>query len=1563
MEGARWKRWRPSSEKSSSVTPRYRCRHRDYPFPSSNTAPDLEERISLCSPPNRPQTLVTTERGRRPKASPETPRRTSVRFSDDVERQHRRRKSPCTRTKSLRRELSRTSSEEEGSLSDSSVSSSKCVPLLRPSKTRLPPRTPDVFHDWTSKQLRDYLVKKAQFRLEPQSSFESDYDETDLSFSSNEGQGEFSKKNSASSSPATTPRVVDFEQGLCGGVVSATAADIYRGRVGYRTHIGQRGSHQLERVCEWYDPRPRLWSLPTIIVTKWDLSNSGDRLGGGADDHAQENGKSMQYLTVPEPFQVPDGAKGRFGMRRSSSCTDLRGGEDYGASSSIAQANAMQLGSILALMPSAEDDSDPGGGEVGSSGNASVLHYEHSYMYGRYSADLAEYAYTEGKRLRDTQERLDDLTKELHPYKGEASRFIVSFVRPIWNHTFARIGEDWVFLFILGVVMAFVSFGIDVIIGLLFKARMYSNAILIEVHWGLSVFIWLLLPTLLVTFAVSFTQWVAPSAAGSGIPEMKTILRGVVLKEYLTWRTLVAKIVGLSAVIGAGLPLGKEGPVMHMASIVATLLSKLLRIIKGTVENEQRTTDLLAAACTMGVSVCHAAPVGGVLFSIEVTTTYFAVRNYWRGFFAAVVGALFYRLLAVWLMGLETIYPLIKVSHDFFYPYDVIELFPFICVAIVNGFIGAAFVFCHRRYVMFMRHNKIIKKVLMKNRILYPIIVAVSISIVTYPDVLGHYMASTLTSKQQLLQIFSNVTWGQYGSEASTARTEAQQAILDHWITEEHTSFQLSLLIFAVITLMQIGLSSTLPVASGLLVPLMKVGAAFGRMVGELMVSLYPDGIVQGYPIIPGAYAMVGAASFCSSITHTISVSVIVFELTGQITYVIPMIIGVLVSNGISSLLQPSIFNSVIRIKKLPYLPDIVTTTSSDVYTTFVEDIMVTNISYIWYSMTYAELKKVLKENRRIKFFPLVDGHKHMVLLGSVKRIELVRLLLNQISPDKRRKEAQRRQIEELKQRWLEEDASDHPQSRIRYEDEVRAMETDHTINDSTISGGLLQMMGRSFSRSLSQSKSNASRPRPTMSGQRSSVGDEAFGADEGTYDNQLTIHSSTSTAKLGGASPPASPPAHIRDIFAPRNGGERRSSRFSVSKVDAAQKSDSTSDLRARSIPIIAVESDFSDDDKSVKSLGNAAGHSGEAASQYSDKQDRFVKKDSSSEQEQKAPSKSPFKLIQNKYKDKKSKPKDVKQPDPKESEVEKVIFSAARRASAVKRSNSLDSLRRRNQKSEEEDSNSAGQPADRQEDDQDSAQSTPAPDRKSSPVKGILKRRNSFSLGSMDTAQEQQLPDGHYQTIGAADTKLRGAFEKMRKIKMDTAVSMEMKLSQISLFRPKKKKYPVKRQVVDLTDQEREEWEYFQLAMEVDFEQTTIDPAPFQLVERTSLLRVHSLFSLLGINHAYVTNIGRLKGVVALKELRLAIEGTQEKQRQKPVEAPNAAPNGATTPPATEEATIKADSETTTNLTPPSKRTSHIAIRLNSRMEGVHDDPESGLVNRWSNNNIRHHDNGRMS
>lgn len=91
-------------------------------------------------------------------------------------------------------------------------------------------------------------------------------------------------------------------------------------------------------------------------------------------------------------------------------------------------------------------------------------------------------------------------------------------------------------------------------------------------------FAWITLPVCLILFSAGFVHLLAPQSigklrlefdiyplanyvfpSGSGIPEMKTILRGVQLKEYLTFKTLVAKVIGLTATLGSGMPLGKEG--------------------------------------------------------------------------------------------------------------------------------------------------------------------------------------------------------------------------------------------------------------------------------------------------------------------------------------------------------------------------------------------------------------------------------------------------------------------------------------------------------------------------------------------------------------------------------------------------------------------------------------------------------------------------------------------------------------------------------------------------------------------------------------------------------------------------------------------------------------------------------------------------------------------------------------------------------------------------------------------------------------------------------------------
>lgn len=86
-------------------------------------------------------------------------------------------------------------------------------------------------------------------------------------------------------------------------------------------------------------------------------------------------------------------------------------------------------------------------------------------MYGRYTKDLGEYAKEEAKKLkalekkRKKEDKLRD--KELQKYRGECLSKIIDTISFIWKNTFARLGEDWVFLALLGIIMALLSFLMD----------------------------------------------------------------------------------------------------------------------------------------------------------------------------------------------------------------------------------------------------------------------------------------------------------------------------------------------------------------------------------------------------------------------------------------------------------------------------------------------------------------------------------------------------------------------------------------------------------------------------------------------------------------------------------------------------------------------------------------------------------------------------------------------------------------------------------------------------------------------------------------------------------------------------------------------------------------------------------------------------------------------------------------------------------------------------------------------------------------------------------------------
>jgi chloride channel 3/4/5 len=67
----------------------------------------------------------------------------------------------------------------------------------------------------------------------------------------------------------------------------------------------------------------------------------------------------------------------------------------------------------------------------------------------------------------------------------------------------------------------------------------------------------------------------APYAAGSGISEIKAILSGFVIRDFLGFWTLLIKSFGLSLSVGSGLSVGKEGPSVHVACCIGNVVSQL----------------------------------------------------------------------------------------------------------------------------------------------------------------------------------------------------------------------------------------------------------------------------------------------------------------------------------------------------------------------------------------------------------------------------------------------------------------------------------------------------------------------------------------------------------------------------------------------------------------------------------------------------------------------------------------------------------------------------------------------------------------------------------------------------------------------------------------------------------------------------------------------------------------------------------------------------------------------------------------------------------------------------
>lgn len=122
-------------------------------------------------------------------------------------------------------------------------------------------------------------------------------------------------------------------------------------------------------------------------------------------------------------------------------------------------------------------------------------------------------------------------------------------------------------------------------------------------------------------------------------------------------------------------------------------------------------------------------------------------------------------------------------------------------------------------------------------------------------------------------------------------------------------------------------------VPAGIYVPSMVVGGLLGRIVGHLVQYIaltYPDWLLGKCDptqapemcVVPGVYAMVAAgATMCGVTRLSVTLAVILFELTGSLDHVLPFSIGVLVSKWTADFIEPrSIYDLLTDMNAYPFL-------------------------------------------------------------------------------------------------------------------------------------------------------------------------------------------------------------------------------------------------------------------------------------------------------------------------------------------------------------------------------------------------------------------------------------------------------------------------------------------------------------------------------------------------------------------------------------------------------------------------------------------------------------------
>ncbi|OAX78107.1 hypothetical protein ACJ72_07587, partial [Emergomyces africanus] len=379
------------------------------------------------------------------------------------------------------------------------------------------------------------------------------------------------------------------------------------------------------------------------------------------------------------------------------------------------------------------------------------------------------------------------------------------------------------------------------------------------------------------------------SAAGSGVAEVKVILSGFVLHGYLGFKTLVVKTLALVLAVASGLSVGKEGPYVHIAACIGNISC---RIFSKYHHNDGKRREVLSASAASGVGVAFGAPIGGVLFGLEEVSYYFPPKTLFRTFFCCIAAALSLKFLNPYGTGKIVLFEVRYVSD-----WEVFELLIFMLLGVLGGASGALFIKASKLWAQSFRRIPAIKR--------WPLLEVVLVSLVT--GVVSFWNRYTKLPVSELLFELASPCTPDTESRTGLCPTGDQ-------IPEVIRILVIAFVIKSILTIVTFGIK----VPAGIYVPSMVVGGLLGRIVGHIaqyFVVHFPDSFLFGSCsssrdalscINPGVYALIAAGSTMCGVTRlSVTLAVILFELTGSLDHVLPFSLAILCAKWTADAMEP----------------------------------------------------------------------------------------------------------------------------------------------------------------------------------------------------------------------------------------------------------------------------------------------------------------------------------------------------------------------------------------------------------------------------------------------------------------------------------------------------------------------------------------------------------------------------------------------------------------------------------------------------------------------------------